>query len=63
MTHLKVTHDSGIIDEATLDEILAWREWSERERIKIFAVANGDLRRLSTTDRAGRNCDLERGAQ
>lgn len=59
MTHLKITRDNGPIDDATLDEILAWREWSDRERIRILAVANGDLRRLSTTDRAGRNCDLE----
>ncbi len=61
MTHLKITRDNGPIDDATLDEILAWREWSERERIGIFAVANGDLRRLSTSDRDGRLCDIESG--
>jgi hypothetical protein len=58
MTNLKITYDTGAPDAATLDEILAWREWSERERIMIFAVANGDLRMLSTS-RDGRNCDVE----
>jgi len=62
MTNLKVTYDTGVPDAATLDEILAWREWSERERIMIFAVANGDLRRFSTAHE-GRNCDVERTAQ
>ena len=61
MTHLKITYDTGTPDAATLNEILEWREWSECERIKLFAVANGDLRRFSTA-REGRSCDVERAA-
>lgn len=56
---LQVKDDNGAVTPATIDEVLAWREWSERERIKIFAVANGDLPLLST-DRNGRPCDIER---
>ena len=55
---LQVRDDSGAIDQATIDEVLAWREWTERDRIKIFAVANGDLRRFST-NRNGAPCDIE----
>lgn len=58
---LQVKDDDGTITDATIDEILAWREWSERERIKIFAVANGDQRRLST-NRCGVPCDIEKRA-
>jgi hypothetical protein len=34
----------GEVDTRTLDEILAWREWSEREEIARIEVENGSLR-------------------
>lgn len=58
---LQVKDDNGTVTPATIDEVLAWRQWSERERIKIFAVANGDLP-LLCTEHNGKPCDIERRA-
>lgn len=34
----------GEVDTRTMDEILAWREWSEREEISRIEVENGSLK-------------------
>lgn len=59
MLDLLVTYDSGATEETSVDAVLSWREWSQREAGKIAAVATGDLRRFST-EHAGEPCDIER---
>lgn len=60
MEQLKITYDGGSSEATTLQAILALGCWSTREVGKIYAVANGTLRRLSTS-RNGQPCDIERG--
>lgn len=60
---LEVTFDGRQPEYATIDEVLHWRDWSDREIDQIHRVYSGDLRRLST-DRNGVPCDIElRGDQ
>lgn len=53
-----VSDDKGGVEPATIEEVLAWREWSEREAIKLAEVDAGKLRRFST-ERDGVPCDIE----
>lgn len=56
---LLITYDTGKIETADVDEVLAWREWSQREADMIASVATGDKRRFYTS-RNGISCDIER---
>lgn len=59
MQELLITYDSGTTEIFSVDAVLSWREWSQREADKIASVAMGDLRRFST-EHAGKPCDIER---
>ena len=62
MTHLKVICDFDYSPKLMpIAEILAWRDWSEREREAIDLVVRGELRRFSTSYN-GVFCDLERAS-
>lgn len=58
MLDLRISYDDGAWEVLSVDAVLSWREWTQREADKIASVALGDLRRFST-DRDGLPCDIE----
>ncbi len=62
MPDLRVTYDDTRLPEVTtMDSVLRWKDWSDREKEAIEFVAAGRLRRFSTS-RDGVDCDLEQAA-
>ena len=58
--NLKMTRDGDVTPQTvSVDDVLAWRSWLQREIDKIKEVAAGKRRSFSTRDKDGIYCDLE----
>ena len=53
----KIIYDFAAPATASLDEVLGWRNWSERERDLILRVHHGEIARFSTSHN-GQYCDV-----